>query len=79
MLKISTVLPGNVVKEAGGVASLLLNLDTGCYGLDGQGFETPQGQEIFLYSKPSEPPLQPTEPPIQSISGFCFRGKGAET
>ena len=49
MLKISTVLRGYVVKEAEGVALLLLNLDTGCYGLDGPGFETLQGQEIFLY------------------------------
>ena len=46
------------------IDSLGLNRDTGCYGLDGTGFETLQGQYIFLYSKSSEPPVGPTEPPI---------------
>jgi hypothetical protein len=34
------------------------------YGLDGPGFKSRRGQDIFLFSKPSRPALGPTQPPI---------------
>ena len=35
------------------------------YGLEGQGFESQHGQEIFLLSTMSRQALKPTQPPIQ--------------
>jgi hypothetical protein len=33
------------------------------------GFDSPQGQEIFLFSVTSRPALEPTQAPIQWVPG----------
>jgi hypothetical protein len=43
---------------------------TTTYGPDGPGFESRQGQQIFLFSKTFRPALGPTQPPIKWIPGF---------
>jgi hypothetical protein len=40
------------------------------YGLDGPGFESRQGNETFLFSKPSRPDLEPIQPPIQWVARY---------
>jgi hypothetical protein len=47
------------------------------YGLDGVGFEF-DGKWISFSSKPSTPPLGPTQPSIQGLLGF-FPGGGMAT
>jgi hypothetical protein len=47
----------------GGSRDSSFGITTG-YGLDGQGFDSRQKQEIFLYSAASRPVLGPTQPPI---------------
>jgi hypothetical protein len=38
------------------------------------GFDSRQGQEIFLSSEPSRPALVPTQPPIQWVPGVPSLG-----
>jgi hypothetical protein len=48
-------------------------------GLDGKGFDSRQGQEIFLYSTSSRLTLGPTKPqlPIQWVPGIKRQGREA--
>jgi hypothetical protein len=48
-----------------------LGIATG-YGLDGQGFDSRECQEIFLYSTASRPVVGPNQPPIQLVPGTVF-------
>ena len=49
------------------------------YGLDGPGFESQHGKEVYLLSETSKPALLPIEPPIQWVTAASFpRGKWAE-
>ena len=41
------------------------------YRLDGSGFESLEGKEIFLQK--SRPAVGPTQPPVQWVSGFGRR------
>jgi hypothetical protein len=43
------------------------------YGLDDQGFESGQGLRIFLFTTASRP-AEPTQPPIQWVSGALSLG-----
>jgi len=47
------------------------------YWLDGSGFESRQGQEIFLSSKTPGPPLGPTQPHIQCVPAFIAEDRTA--
>jgi hypothetical protein len=42
--------------------------------MDGRGFDSPQGQGIFLYSTASRPALGPTQPPTQCVPGALSSG-----
>jgi hypothetical protein len=44
------------------------------YRLDGPGFDSGQGQEIFLFSIESRPALGHTQPSIQWVSGALSLG-----
>jgi len=48
------------------------------YRLEGLGFKSRYGHEIFLFSKLSRPALEPTQPPIQWVAKFFPRGKADE-
>jgi hypothetical protein len=37
-------------------------------------FDSQQGQEIHMFSKPSKPALGPTQPPIQRVPGLLSPG-----
>jgi hypothetical protein len=40
--------------------------------MDDAGFDSSQGQEIFLFSKMSRPALWPNQPPVQWVLGVIF-------
>ena len=44
------------------------------YGLDGPGFYSRYGLQIFLFSKTPRPALGPSQPPIQRVPGLFFGG-----
>jgi hypothetical protein len=44
------------------------------YGLDDRGFESRQGLGIFLFTTASRAALEPTQPPIQRVSGALSVG-----
>jgi hypothetical protein len=41
------------------------------------GFDSQQGQEIFLYFTVSRPALRPTQPPVQWVPGVGWLGHEA--
>ena len=41
-----------------------------CYRMDSPGFESQQGQEIFLFHRWFSPAMGPTQPPNQWVAGF---------
>jgi hypothetical protein len=45
------------------------------YELDGAGFESKHGQEVFLFTKTSRPVLIPSQRPVQWVPGFFVRIK----
>jgi len=44
------------------------------YRLDSMGFESPLGQEIFSFLKPSRPALGPIQCAVRWVSVFFHRG-----
>jgi len=41
------------------------------------GFESRQGQAIYLFSKTPRPALAPTQPPVKWAPGLFFRGQSS--
>jgi len=51
-----------------------IGIITSSYRLDSLGFESPLGQEIFSFLKPSRPALGPIHCAIQWVAVFFHRG-----
>jgi hypothetical protein len=80
------VLPTRYQSTTHSVTSLMMICQGCIYALAGYneglqarqpGFDSRQGQEIFIFSTVSRPTLGSTQPPIRKVLGSLFRGGGS--